>query len=73
MGNRTYDTKNRQYKALIWDYRYTEPKQFIVEVKYINPIMTITHSSIWCDKNRKTGGIQKLHKSLVLNCHLFLS
>lgn len=51
MGNRTDDTKYRQYKALIWEYHYTELKLSIIN--YNNLIMTIIHSSIkW--KKRKT-------------------
>lgn len=51
MGNRRYDTNNRHYKALIWDYHYTELKPS--NINYNNLVMTIIHSCIQNNTKQK--------------------
>lgn len=61
MGNRTYETNNRQYKALIWDYQYTELKLSIIN--YNNLVMTNIHSCIQWNNTKekiKSGSFKPL-------------
>lgn len=64
MGNRTYDTNNRQYKALIWDYHYTELK--LSNINYNNLVMTSIHSCI--QNNTKQIKVEvKNHSDLLIS------
>lgn len=65
MGNKKYDTNNRQYKALIWDYHYTEPKLSIIN--YNNLVMTIIHSCIQQNNTKQNKVEVKNHSDRLIS------